>query len=110
MAPWDEGAHQVLMRNYYQNGQRSQALAQYNRCRQLLWDELGVIPSAETEVLYQAINEDQLDEDLVHKRDSDSEIPNNLPRNLTYLVGRSTEIEGILDLIADYQARYDEIQ
>jgi predicted ATPase len=93
------------MRIYYQNGQRSQALTQYNRCRQLLWDELGVIPSTEMEALYQVISEDRLDGDLVHRRDFDTEIPNNLPRNLTSLVGRSEEIAGILDLIADKQSR-----
>ena len=105
LVPWDEGAHQELMRLYFQNGQRSQALAQYTRCRQLLWDELGVTPSAETEILYQSIHQDQFEQDLVHKRDFDTEIPNNLPRNLTSLVGRSEEIDGILDLIVDQNTR-----
>ena len=72
--------------------------------RKMLQNELAEVMSMKSSVLFYHL-EKLIDEDLVHKRDSDSEIPNNLPRNLTSLVGRSTEIEGILDLIADYQAR-----
>jgi len=105
MAPWDEVAHYELMRLYHQNGQRSQALAQYDRCRQLLWDELGVTPSAETEALYEAINADRFERDSIPLHESFTDIPNNLPRNLTSLVGRSEEIDGILDLIVGQKAR-----
>jgi DNA-binding SARP family transcriptional activator len=41
------------MRVLARKGQRSAALAQYERCRQVLADELGVEPSIETTALYQ---------------------------------------------------------
>ena len=42
LEPWDEVAHQALMRTLALNGQRSAALAQYETCRRLLAEELGV--------------------------------------------------------------------
>jgi predicted ATPase len=43
------------------SGQRWAALAQYERCRQALVDELGVEPAAETTMLYQQIRDRELD-------------------------------------------------
>ena len=37
------------------NGQRSAALAQYERCRRVLEEELGVEPSPKTTALYEQI-------------------------------------------------------
>jgi DNA-binding SARP family transcriptional activator len=58
--PWDEAAHQQLMRALSLNGQRSTALAQYETCRRLLAEELGVEPSAETRRLYERIRDGEL--------------------------------------------------
>lgn len=55
LEPWQEEGHQQLMRLLVFNGQRSAALVQYETCRRLLADELGVEPSAETTALYQRI-------------------------------------------------------
>ena len=52
---WDEAAHRCVMRVFLRKGQRGAALAQYARCRQVLAEELGVEPSAETTVLYEQI-------------------------------------------------------
>ena len=52
---WDEAAHRCVMRVLVRKGQRRAALAQYERCRQVLADELGVEPSAETTALYEHI-------------------------------------------------------
>lgn len=57
LEPWHEEAHQVLMRLLARNGQRSQALTQYERCRQILWEEVGVEPSADTSALYETIRD-----------------------------------------------------
>ena len=51
LAPWEEGSHRRAMRLWAHQGQRSRALAQYKLCRQVLWQELGVQPSAKTEML-----------------------------------------------------------
>jgi len=58
--PWDELAHQQLMRILGLGGQRSAAIAQYESCRTLLFEELGVEPSEETKSLYEQIRNDQL--------------------------------------------------
>ena len=43
--PWHEETHQQLMQLLAASGQRSAALAQYDVCRHVLADELGVEPS-----------------------------------------------------------------
>lgn len=55
LEPWDEAAHRRLMCLLALNGQRSAALAQYDACRQVLADELGVAPEDETTRLYESI-------------------------------------------------------
>ncbi len=60
LEPWQEEGHQQLMRCLALNGQRTAALAQYETCRHLLADELGVEPSAETTALYQSIRDETL--------------------------------------------------
>jgi DNA-binding SARP family transcriptional activator len=53
--PSNEAAHRAVMQAYFQTGQRSAALKQYQRCRHLLNSELGVRPEAETEELSEII-------------------------------------------------------
>lgn len=52
---WNEEAHCQLMRILLASGRRSAALAQYEACRQALADELGAVPSEETDALYARI-------------------------------------------------------
>jgi DNA-binding SARP family transcriptional activator len=60
LEPWDEAAHQQLMRALALNGRRSAALAQYEACRRLLAEELGVEPAAEARRLYEQIRDGEL--------------------------------------------------
>jgi DNA-binding SARP family transcriptional activator/predicted ATPase len=60
LEPWQEEAHQQLMRALALNNQRSAALAQYETCRRLLAEELGVEPAAETTRLYEQIRDGEL--------------------------------------------------
>ncbi|MFB0534285.1 MAG: AAA family ATPase, partial [Anaerolineae bacterium] len=60
LEPWDEAAHQQLMRTLALSGQRSAALAQYETCRRLLAEELGVEPGKETTRLYEQIRDGEL--------------------------------------------------
>jgi DNA-binding SARP family transcriptional activator len=55
LEPWDEAAHRCVMRVLARKGRRSAALAQYERCRQTLADELGIEPSEETTALCQQL-------------------------------------------------------
>jgi predicted ATPase/DNA-binding SARP family transcriptional activator len=54
-----EVAHRGLMLAYALMGNRNRALRHYQELRQLLADELGVEPAAETQALYQRIKTDQ---------------------------------------------------
>jgi DNA-binding SARP family transcriptional activator len=50
--PCDEVAHQQLMRAYVALGRRNEALRQYQRCQQVLDEELSVQPLPETTKLF----------------------------------------------------------
>lgn len=53
--PFRETTYQPLMRVHAGAGNRAEALRAYQRCRDVLAEELGVPPSAETEAAYSAI-------------------------------------------------------
>ena len=53
--PLQEDIHRLLMRLYWETGQRPQALRQYNTYHDLLQSELRIEPLEETQELYQRI-------------------------------------------------------
>src|SRR5262245_44883943 len=55
LEPWRESAHAQAMRGLWASGQRGAALEQYEACRRILADELGLSPSPELTALYQQI-------------------------------------------------------
>jgi WD40 repeat protein/DNA-binding SARP family transcriptional activator len=57
---WRETAHMQLMRALALAGDRSAALAQYEACRTILREELGVEPEAETTALYEQIRDEHM--------------------------------------------------
>lgn len=59
LEPWSESAHCLQMQLLAQSGRRAEALAQYDRCRQILKSELGVEPLPATTALYQQIQQGQ---------------------------------------------------
>jgi DNA-binding SARP family transcriptional activator len=114
---WDEAAHRCVMRVLARKGQRSAALAQYEGCRKVLAEELGVEPSAETTALYEQIRTQPLARSVgsspgrtpagdLHKdgtsgpgNDSASagpaphaSVPTNLPTPPTPLIGREQDL------------------
>jgi len=56
-----EGVHRRIMYCYFEGGRRSNALAQYRRCRKILRQELDVEPSVETKRLYEQIAEKRIE-------------------------------------------------
>lgn len=91
LEPWLEEAHRQLIQLLDWDGQTGAAIAQYERCRRLLAAELGVVPGAETEALYQAIR----------ARHNPPAAPvwairaaprHNLPAQVTSFVGREDEL------------------
>lgn len=71
LEPWSESGHRHLMEALALAGDRPAALAQYERCRQILAEELDVLPEAETAALAERIQNDELepvDPDLIAGR------------------------------------------
>lgn len=62
--PLNEAAHRRLMRLLAHNGQRVQALAQYERCRQILADEVAVEPDPKTVLLAEAIRTGHFEKEI----------------------------------------------
>ncbi|MFN8491624.1 MAG: tetratricopeptide repeat protein [Caldilineaceae bacterium] len=60
LEPWREEAHRHKLQFLAWDGQQQAALSHYERCRQLLAEELGVEPSAETLALVEQIQQDNL--------------------------------------------------
>jgi SARP family transcriptional regulator, regulator of embCAB operon len=50
--PFRETSYQLLMQAHAAVGNRAEALRVYERCRRLLSEELGVLPSPQTEAVY----------------------------------------------------------
>lgn len=111
--PWREEAHQQMMRILVRSGQRSAALAQYESCRRILAQELGVEPSPETRALYEQIRTGALSgKETGRQEDKDKPISTisqsplfNLPTQLTPFLGRSRERADLGRLLADPTCR-----
>ena len=97
--PWRERAHRRLMRVLALSGQSGAALAQYEACRSVLGEELGVEPGEETKTLYERIRNGTELESL--SRTS----PHNLPSQLTPFVGRDAMMIAIDGWLQDPACR-----
>jgi predicted ATPase/DNA-binding SARP family transcriptional activator len=86
-----EDAHRQLMRLLNGQGQRAEALAQYQACRRVLRDELGVEPDPETLLLYQRIQAGAHLEPVTQG----AAATHNLPESLTPFFGREEELAHI---------------
>ncbi|MDX1665478.1 MAG: BTAD domain-containing putative transcriptional regulator, partial [Candidatus Promineifilaceae bacterium] len=96
LEPWREAAHQQLMRALALAGERSAALAQYEICVEVLAEELGVPPAAETTALFKAIRAGEIaPETKGEKGVGESAAPrHNLPRPGIF-IGREAEREAL---------------
>jgi DNA-binding SARP family transcriptional activator/predicted ATPase len=93
LEPWREEAHRQLMRLLAHGGQRTAALAQYERCREALAGELGLSPAPETTRLVERI--------LAMDRRA---LP-GLPVFATPFAGRQQELAEIAALLARRDCR-----
>lgn len=103
--PWREEAHCHVMRLLALEGQRSAALAQYENCRKVLAEELGVEPSSQTRDLYEQIRSDTFKSQAEPAAPVPSAPIHNLPVPLTPFVGREPELDDLAGLIADPECR-----
>ncbi|MBN1217800.1 MAG: tetratricopeptide repeat protein [Anaerolineae bacterium] len=109
LEPWREEAYRQLMRLLALDGQRSAALVQYETCRRILAEELGVEPTAETVMLYQSIRaEARTDERAGAFSSLLSGSPAclyHLPPQPTPFVGRQEELAELTDCLANPDCR-----
>jgi Bacterial transcriptional activator domain/AAA domain len=89
---WREQAHRQLMRALAAIGDRTAALAAYERCRQVLEAELGVEPDEETRALYERISTGELSP-LISRAPAPAL---RSPAHLTPFVGRERELAEIV--------------
>ncbi|HNB52852.1 MAG TPA: BTAD domain-containing putative transcriptional regulator, partial [Anaerolineales bacterium] len=91
---WREIAHRQLIQALALSGQRNAALAQYEQCRTILLQELGVEPTRMTQQLAASVREGNL---FAAPPPPDAgNLANNLPNPLTPFIGRETELSTIL--------------
>ena len=92
LEPWQEMAHRQLMLLLARSRQRSAALAQYETCRQVLAEELGVEPTAETTALYERLKTAEY-------------VSTSLPAETTPFIGREAELAKIHSLLTNPDCR-----
>lgn len=102
LEPWRESAHRRLMSLYAATGRQELALRQYEKCRLVLAEELGVLPSAETEQLLSEIKADRSAfavgrVDVAHQPAQ----LHGFPARATTFIGRQAELEAVLDRLLD---------
>ena len=56
-----EKVHRQIMQLHFLAGNRDASLAQYHRCREILWDEFGIPPMKDTRTFYELLLRNQLD-------------------------------------------------
>lgn len=93
IVPWSEEGHRTLMLALAGTGRRSEALKQFETCRQVLAAELGVEPAVETQALWHRIGA------------AAGRQRHNLPANATALVDREREMAEIAERLADPDCR-----
>ena len=89
LAPYEESAHRSLMRMFSNIGRRSAALEQYQTCKRILQDELGVEPSTETTALYNLIKAGTL---APPTQPLSAVVSVQIPAPITSFIDRSNEL------------------
>lgn len=125
--PLHEPAHRQLMQLYAQAGQPAAAVQQYQSCAQVMRQELGIAPSAETTALFEAIKANRwpLPPGVVEQKrptlstsassaqalskwpssPHPANPPHNLPIQATSFVGREAVLDGLHQRLADPDVR-----
>ncbi len=96
-----EDVHRRLMELYSAGGKRSEAVRQYEKCSEVLREQLQVAPEAETRRLFERIREGAAPGDAAPPEPATATPGpgSNLPDPPTPLVGRSQELRKVADLL-----------
>lgn len=92
VVPWTEAAHRYLMQALAAQGETQAALAQFEKCRAILQEELGVEPSPATLELAARL-----------RRGGVQGVQHNLTQQLKAFVGRDLEVEQLKGLIRQHR-------
>ncbi len=107
LEPWREQAHRQLMQALALAGDRGNALAQYETCREALAEELGIEPADETVKLVEDIKAGRYGSaaatDIVRPP---VRVRHNLPADITPLIGRELERAQISHLFIEEKQRF----
>jgi predicted ATPase/DNA-binding SARP family transcriptional activator len=101
--PTREEAHRQMMRLLALSGQRGAALAQYETCRRVLGEELGIDPDEETEALHRQI----LSGELIGERAAGAPMRpiHAVPAPIGAFIGRAAELGLVIERLRDPQCR-----
>ncbi|MCB0110697.1 MAG: AAA family ATPase, partial [Caldilineaceae bacterium] len=109
LEPALEEAHRQLMRLLALTGQRTAALAQFEKCRMLLQQEMDVEPADETLALFSAIKDGvfattkaSIEGAILAKS---KPVPNNVAPQTFPLIGRQQEIKQVSTLLQQTDCR-----
>lgn len=101
LEPWNEEAHRRLMVALAQDGRRNEALAQYEACRRVLAQELGVEPATETTTLYESLVAGELPREPAASPVAPPLPSHNLPSPQTPFIGRTQELAELRQRVLD---------
>lgn len=94
--PWYEPAHRQLMQLYAAQSKPKLVLRQYEKLTDILAEEIGVEPDAQTT---------RLKDELLARNESHHDViegsPHNLPRELTPFIGREKEQQDLREMLLD---------
>ncbi|MDQ4076149.1 MAG: NB-ARC domain-containing protein, partial [Chloroflexota bacterium] len=107
-----EGAWRQLLETLARAGARNEALAEYERCCQLLQEELGVAPASETVALHEAIVQGKLGAATSGGVATTGTVPDvsasprhNIPAAITPLIGREEELRTLEEFLTNSDVR-----
>lgn len=105
--PWQEKAHNQLIRLLAWTGRRSAALAQYEQCRHLLVNDLGVTLAVETEQLYEQLIANQLHAPEAKPSPAIEKTSwhDGLFTAVNRFIGREAEFQQLVDMVNQPQCR-----
>lgn len=92
LAPLRESAHLRVMMAHASSGNRAEALQAYQRCRQVLADEIGVLPGPQIEAARLRLLSD---DGIPSGSHTDQRPATDLPASVDSFVGRTKEISSI---------------
>lgn len=100
--PLREEAHRRIMRINVQKGNRSDALAQFESCKRLLQQELGVEPEEETRALVKKIMDmDRESGEGFESPVDTSSLPHNLPYESDKVIGREEDVARLVKTVLE---------